>query len=47
MIKNKPKVNENLDSKSLIKKYEKELAKLKKELNERTENLINPHLEVL
>lgn len=40
-IKNVAKVNEDLDQKSLLRKYERELKKLKAELEERSKNVVD------
>ena len=40
-IKNTAKVNEDLDQKSLLRKYERELKRLRQELEERTKNLVD------
>jgi hypothetical protein len=39
-IKNSARVNEDLDQKSLLRKYERELKLLRRELDERTKNLV-------
>ena len=40
-IKNTARVNEDLDQKSLLRKYERELKRLRQELDERTKNLVD------
>jgi len=40
-IKNKAKLNEDLDQKSLLRKYERELRQLRSELDERTRDLVD------
>jgi hypothetical protein len=40
-IKNEAKVNEDLDQKSLLRKYERELKKLRAELEERSKNVVD------
>jgi hypothetical protein len=40
-IKNTARVNEDLDQKSLLRKYERELRRLRQELDERTKNLVD------
>ena len=40
-IKNSARVNEDLDQKSLLRKYERELKRLRQELDERTKNLVD------
>ncbi len=40
-IKNKPAINEDLDQKALIRKYETELRKLRGELEEKNKVLID------
>jgi kinesin family protein 3/17 len=40
-IKNEAKVNEDLDQKSLLRKYERELKKLRAELEERNKNVVD------
>lgn len=40
-IKNKAKLNEDLDQKSLLRKYERELRQLRSELDERARNLVD------
>jgi hypothetical protein len=40
-IKNEPRVNEDLDQKSLLRKYERELKKLRAELEERNKNVVD------
>ena len=40
-IKNSAKLNEDLDQKSLLRKYERELRQLRTELGERTKNLVD------
>jgi hypothetical protein len=40
-IKNSARVNEDLDQKSLLRKYERELKRLRLELDERTKNLVD------
>ena len=40
-IKNEPKVNEDLDQKSLLRKYERELKRLRAELEEKSKNVVD------
>ncbi|GMH98062.1 hypothetical protein TrVE_jg12664 [Triparma verrucosa] len=40
-IKNEPKVNEDLDQKSLLRKYERELKRLRAELEEKNKNVVD------
>ena len=40
-IRNEAKVNEDLDQKSLLRKYERELKKLRAELEERSKNVVD------
>ena len=40
-IKNEAKINEDLDQKSLLRKYERELKKLRAELEERSKNVVD------
>jgi hypothetical protein len=40
-IKNEARVNEDLDQKSLLRKYERELKKLRQELEERSKNVVD------
>jgi kinesin family protein 3/17 len=40
-IKNTAHINEDLDQKSLLRKYERELKRLRQELDERTKNLVD------
>ena len=40
-IKNTARINEDLDQKSLLRKYERELKRLRQELDERTKNLVD------
>eukprot|EP00939_MAST-03C_sp_MAST-3C-sp1_P003710 g3710.t1 len=40
-IKNKPRVNEDLDQRSLLRKYERELNKLRTELKTRSQNVVD------
>ncbi|CAN0416064.1 unnamed protein product, partial [Laminaria digitata] len=40
-IKNQPIVNEDFDQKSLLRKYERELKRLRAELEERSRNLVD------
>jgi kinesin family protein 3/17 len=40
-IKNQARVNEDLDQKSLLRKYERELKRLRKELDERNRNVVD------
>ena len=40
-IKNTARVNEDLDQKSLLRKYERELRRLRQELDDRTKNLVD------
>jgi kinesin family protein 3/17 len=40
-IKNEARVNEDLDQKSLLRKYERELKKLRAELEERSKNVVD------
>lgn len=40
-IKNEAKVNEDLDQKSLLRKYERELKQLRSELEERSKNVVD------
>lgn len=40
-IKNEAKVNEDLDQKSLLRKYERELKKLRAELEARSKNVVD------
>lgn len=44
-IKNEAKINEDLDQRTLLRKYEVELRKLKQELEQRTHHIVdNQHL---
>lgn len=38
-IKNKPKINEDIDHKTLIRQYENELKRLRSELDEKTKEI--------
>ena len=40
-IRNEARVNEDLDQKSLLRKYERELKKLRAELEERSKNVVD------
>lgn len=40
-IKNKPKINQDLDQRAMINKYETELKRLKKELEQRNKYLVD------
>lgn len=40
-IKNEARINEDVDQRALLRKYEVELRKLKQELHERTRHLVN------
>ena len=40
-IKNEPKINEDLDQKSLLRKYERELKRLRAELEEKNKNVVD------
>lgn len=40
-IKNEAKINEDLDQKSLLRKYERELKKLRAELEARSKNVVD------
>jgi kinesin family protein 3/17 len=40
-IKNEAKINEDLDQKSLLRKYERELKRLRAELEERSRNVVD------
>jgi hypothetical protein len=40
-IKNEAKINEDLDQKTLLRKYERELKKLRDELQQRSRNLVD------
>lgn len=40
-IKNDPRINEDLDQKALLRKYERELKKLRSELDERSRNVVD------
>jgi len=40
-IKNRPKINEDVDSKAMITRYEKEILKLRSELEERNKHLVD------
>ena len=40
-IKNEAKVNEDLDQKSLLRRYERELKRLRAELEERSRNVVD------
>eukprot|EP00698_Gefionella_okellyi_P014420 TRINITY_DN4002_c0_g2_i1.p1 TRINITY_DN4002_c0_g2~~TRINITY_DN4002_c0_g2_i1.p1 ORF type:complete len:1024 (+),score=306.20 TRINITY_DN4002_c0_g2_i1:27-3098(+) len=40
-IKNDPRINEDLDQKALLRKYERELKRLRTELDERSKNVVD------
>lgn len=40
-VKNEARINEDLDQRALLRKYETELKKLRDELEERTKNMVD------
>lgn len=46
-IRNEARVNEDLDQKSLLRKYERELKQLRAELEERSKNVVDKRRYVI